>query len=111
MLNFISVSDAVRLCYDKKGILVDVRPEEEYRQGHLPMAENVPLERIIQGEYPPGKEKPLYLYCDTGASSLLAAKKLTESGVEAYSVAGGLSYYRGYLEKEEEKLWNMVYVD
>ena len=76
MLNFISVSDAVRLCYDKKGILVDVRPEEEYRQGHLPMAENVPLERIMQGEYQPGKEKPLYLYCDTGASSLLAAKKL-----------------------------------
>lgn len=111
MLNFISVSDAVRLCYDKKGILVDVRPEEEYRQGHLPMAENVPLERIMQGEYQPGKEKPLYMYCDTGASSLLAAKKLAESGVEAYSVAGGLSYYRGYLEKEEEKLWNMVYVD
>ena len=57
MIAFISISDALRLCYDKKGILIDVRPEEEYRAGHLPMAENVPLERIQKGEYPP-EEKP-----------------------------------------------------
>lgn len=110
MLNFISISDALRLCYDKKGILVDVRSEEDYRKGHLPMAEHVPLEKILQEDYRPENGMPIFLYCDTGAGSLLAAKKLGEEGLEAYSVAGGLTSYRGYLEKEEDKLWTMVFV-
>lgn len=131
MIAFISISDALRLCYDKKGILIDVRPEEEYRAGHLPMAENVPLERIQKGEYPPEEKPdtetgrrseerlkrqqeenlPLFLYCDTGVSSMLAARKLGEAGRKAYSVAGGLQSYWGYLEKEEDKLWTMVFVE
>lgn len=116
MIAFISISDALRLCYDKKGILIDVRPEEAYRAGHLPMAENVPLEQIEGGEYPPkelekGTDLPLFFYCDTGVSSMLAARKLSAEGRKAYSVAGGLSTYRGYLEKEEKELWTMVYVD
>ena len=32
-----------------------------------------------------------------------------EIGLEAYSVAGGPNSYRGYLEKEEDKLWNMMF--
>ena len=139
MIAFISISDALRLCYDKKGILIDVRPEEEYRAGHLPMAENVPLERIQKGEYPPEEKPekgsteksdtetgrqpeerlkrqqeenlPLFLYCDTGVSSMLAARKLGEAGRKAYSVAGGLQSYWGYLEKEEDKLWTIVFVE
>lgn len=111
MLNFISISDALRSCYDKKGILVDVRSEEAYKNGHLPMAEHVPLEKILHGDYKPEKGMPVFLYCDTGAGSLLAARKLGETGVEAYSVAGGLNSYRGYLEKEEDKLWTMVFVE
>lgn len=116
MIAFISISDALRLCYDKKGILIDVRPEEAYRAGHLPMAENVPLEQIESGEYPPkelekGTDLPLFLYCDTGVSSMLAARKLSAEDRKAYSVAGGLTSYQGYLEKEEKELWTMVYVD
>lgn len=110
MLNFISITDALQLCYAKKAILIDVRSEEEYKEGHLPMAENVPLDLILNEKYMPGSDLPVFLYCDTGASSLQAAKKLGEHGVEAYSVAGGLSSYKGYLEKEEEKLWTMVFV-
>lgn len=92
MLNFISVSDALRLCYDKKGILVDVRSEEDYRNGHLPMAEHVPLEKILQGGYRPENGMPVFLYCDTGAASLLAAKKLGEEGcgIKGSCGAGGL---------------------
>lgn len=110
MLNFISITDALQLCYAKKAILIDVRSEEEYKEGHLPMAENVPLDLILNEKYMPESDLPVFLYCDTGVSSLQAAKKLGERGVEAYSVAGGLSSYKGYLEKEEEKLWTMVFV-
>ena len=139
MIAFISISDALRLCYDKKGILIDVRPEEAYRAGHLPMAENVPLEQIQKRKDPATanageesgrmtekeperqakgraerlqeEELPLFFYCDTGVSSMLAARILSEEGRKAYSVAGGLASYRGYLEKEEKELWTMVYVD
>lgn len=110
MLKFISITEALQLCYGKKVVLIDVRKAEEYKKGHLPMAENVPLDTIIKGDYMPAHDLPVLFYCDTGAGSLQAAKKMGERGVEAYSVAGGLSAYKGYLEKEEEKLWTMVFV-
>ncbi|MCD8018742.1 MAG: rhodanese-like domain-containing protein [Clostridiales bacterium] len=99
MFDFITISDAVKLCYSGQGMLVDVRPEEEYRAGHLPMAENVPLKDILDGRYRPDVDIPLFLYCDTGSDSLLAARKLDEDGVHVYTVAGGIGTYKGYLEK------------
>lgn len=110
MFDFISVSDAIKLSYEAKGRLIDVRPEQSYREGHLPMAENVQLDDIISGAFHPEQSQPVFLYCDTGTSSLLAARKLDEEGFIAYSVADGIQHYKGYLEKEENELWTMVLI-
>lgn len=103
MIALISSADAIKNSLNKRGILVDVRPPEEYRLGHLPMAENVPLDRILDGEHSFPENMELYFYCDTGASSMVAAREMYKAGRKAYSVAGGLKEYRGYLEKEENK--------
>ena len=109
MFDLISISDAMKRTYEQKGILIDVRSPESYRRGHLPMAENVPLEDIMEGKYQPTVDLPIFLYCDTGSSSMLAARKLDEEGKKTFSVAGGIRSYRGYLEKEKDALWTMVY--
>ena len=108
MFELITISDALKRSYASEGILIDVRSEEAYRKGHLPMAVHVSLEDILEGRYRPEGKKLVFLYCDTGLHSMLAARKLDEEGVQAYTVSGGLRLYRGYLEKEKNDLWTMV---
>ncbi|MDY6046619.1 MAG: rhodanese-like domain-containing protein, partial [Anaerobutyricum sp.] len=76
MFDLISISDAMKLTYEQKGILIDVRSPEAYRNGHLPMAENVPLDDILDEKYRFDSQLPVFLYCDTGSSSMMAARKL-----------------------------------
>lgn len=91
--------------------------QRKYLKGHLPMAVNLPFEEImnekfdieaIEKDFNIEKEQPVFLYCDTGSTSMLAAKKLDSVGIHAYSVVGGIMFYKGYLEKEKNDLWTMV---
>nr|WP_288733445.1 rhodanese-like domain-containing protein [uncultured Anaerobutyricum sp.] len=117
MFDLISISEAIKRSYDSEGLLVDVRSEEAFKKGHLPMAVNLPFEEImdeksdieaIEKDFNIEKEQPVFLYCDTGSTSMLAAKKLDSVGIHAYSVVGGIMFYKGYLEKEKNDLWTMV---
>lgn len=48
-------------------VLLDVRTPEEYRDGHLPGAKNLPLDRLDTIAEPAGS--PLFVYCRSGARS------------------------------------------
>ena len=76
-------------------LLLDVRTPEEYRDGHLPGAKNLPLDRLDTIAEPAGS--PLFVYCRSGARSAQAKARLARAG---YSVTdlGGLLGYRGPLE-------------
>ena len=76
-------------------VLLDVRTPEEYRDGHLPGAKNLPLDRLDTIAEPSGS--PLFVYCRSGARSAQAKARLARAG---YSVTdlGGLLGYRGPLE-------------
>lgn len=71
--------------------LIDVREPGEYREGHVPGAELVPLRTVPEkvGELP--TDAPVYVICASGGRSMQATEFLRQSGVEAYSVAGGTS--------------------
>jgi rhodanese-related sulfurtransferase len=79
--------------------LVDVRPTYEYRVYHLPAAISWPFEKIqslrSQTDLPAEmKGKKLLLICVSGITSSFAAEKLSAiSGVEAYSVQGGMQAF------------------
>ena len=110
MFDLISISEAIKRSYDSEGLLVDVRSEEVFKKGHLPMEimdEKFDIE-AIEKDFNIEKEQPVFLYCDTGSTSMLAAKKLDSVGIHAYSVVGGIMFYKGYLEKEKNDLWTMV---
>lgn len=120
MFELISLSEAMKRSYESEGVLVDVRSEEDFKRGHLPMAVNIPfgeimqmegrvdLEQFYEGKFNVPKERDVFLYCDTGSTSMLAAKKLGSMGIHAYSIVGGILFYKGYLEKEKNDLWTMV---
>lgn len=77
-----------------KGVqLLDVRTSAEYEGGHIKGARNLDIfkgkafEAGIQGLT---KDKPVYVYCRSGARSQRAARRLLKSGfTEIYDLNGG----------------------
>lgn len=81
------------------GIIVDVREREEFTGGHIPMAVNLPLEDIKQGNISFPKNKVIIVYCETGGRSAVVARILADKGYKVINTVGGLREYRGALTK------------
>ena len=71
--------------------VIDVRTAEEFRQGHLPGAINIPYDEIASrvGELPPDRSQPIVLYCRTGRRSGIARTSLEQLGFTHAINAGG----------------------
>ena len=55
---------------EARAILIDVREQKEYAEGHLPHSRNIPLGRIdLVESMIPDKEVPLFLYCASRGSA------------------------------------------
>jgi rhodanese-related sulfurtransferase len=57
-------------------ILVDVRDESEYKEGHIPSAINIPAETFASRSDILPKEKKIIVYCNTGGRSYAAYRKM-----------------------------------
>ncbi|WP_285659214.1 rhodanese-like domain-containing protein [Actinomycetospora sp. NBRC 106375] len=70
------------------GRLVDVRSAEEFAEGHVPGAVNVPLDDVVAdpGQFGP---EPLQIICRSGGRSAKAAEAVEQAGTPAMSIAGG----------------------
>ena len=70
--------------------VVDVRSPDEFRDGYYQGAVNIPLQELGRrlGEIP--KDKPVVLYCASGARSGMAARMLKQAGYADVINAGGL---------------------
>lgn len=75
-------------------ILIDLRSKEDYRQGHIEQAVNIPYERWqVEKEAWRHRYKTVIFYCERGNQSMYAAKEMNKRGYYAISIAGG---YQGY---------------
>src|SRR5215210_468029 len=86
----------------ERPVVVDVREQHEFEEGHLPGAVHVPrghLESRIEGAAP-DRSRPVVLYCSSGNRSALAADTLERLlGYEdVASMTGGITLWkdRGY---------------
>ena len=86
------------------GVIVDVRSEEEFLRGHIPMAINIPLDNILDNKYNLKKGATVIVYCETGGSSTMAARTLAEAGFKVYNAVGGLKRYRGSLTRNAKNV-------
>ena len=88
--------------------IVDVREPEEFADGHIPGAVNIPLGRLEievdthpavvarEGEARSLRERPLVLYCLSGGRSARAAAALQRLGfANPVSLAGGILAWTG----------------
>lgn len=71
---------------------VDVRTPEEYAAGHAYRAKNIPLETLMSNLDKLEKKEPVYLICQSGNRSRMAAEMLVEAGfMQAVSISGGMT--------------------
>jgi phage shock protein E len=70
--------------------VVDVRSPEEFRDGAYPGALNIPLQDVGRRLAEIPKDKPVVLYCASGARSGMAARMLKQAGYADVVNAGGL---------------------
>jgi phage shock protein E len=72
-------------------VVVDVRTEEEFEEEHYPNAICIPVNEIAQRAAEIGqKDRPVVLYCASGARSAYAARILKSLGFSKVVNAGGL---------------------
>ena len=80
--------------------IVDVREADEYARGHIPDAVNVPLSALGDiTKTAPDKTAPLYVYCQSGARSSRACKRLKSMGYSNAVDIGGINAYHGAIEQ------------
>ena len=80
-------------------VLLDVRTPQEYREGHIPGSQNVPLQQLDNvGEVTENKDTALYVYCYSGARSRQAASLLRQMGYTNIHNIGGIAAYYGKVE-------------
>ena len=78
----ISLKEGIRLSRDKQHyILMDVREEDRYKEGHLEDALSCPY-GILKDCYEQMIGKKIIVYCDFGGQSMMAARHLRKDGFE-----------------------------
>ena len=80
-------------------VLLDVRIPQEYREGHIPGSQNVPLQQLDKvEEVTENKDTVLYVYCRSGARSRQAVSLLKHMGYTNVHNIGGIAAYSGKVE-------------
>lgn len=85
---------------DKNIIVLDVRTQDEYNQGHIPNSILIPvneLEKRAVTELPDKKAK-IFVYCRTGMRSTSACGILTNLGYENIYNLGGIINWKYEIE-------------
>lgn len=83
----------------RKAQLIDVREPQEYKNGHILGARNIPLTQFKQRLVEMRSDKPVYLYCQGTSRSMRAANILRKEGFKDISILqGGFKKWTGKIK-------------
>ena len=71
---------------------LDVRTAEEFANGTLEGAYNIPLDELRARHGEIDRSKPVYLFCQIGLRGYIASRILTAKGYDVYNLAGGYRF-------------------
>ena|SRR5699024_3237951 len=84
----------------RKAQLIDVREPQEFKNGHILGARNIPLTQMKQRLIEMRKDKPVYLYCQSSTRSARAAQLLHKHGYEDINqLKGGFKKWTGKVKR------------
>ena len=79
-------------------VIIDVRTAQEYKEGHLPDSINIPLDNLEKIHL--DKRKKIFVHCLSGGRSEQARLYLRKRGYESVVNMGGISGYRGEMDRD-----------
>jgi len=82
----ISQEDAYKMM-EEDVVILDVRTNEEYQEGHIENAINIPLDEITD-DIDLDEDKKILIYCQSGNRSKEASSKLYSLGYDVYNFGG-----------------------
>lgn len=97
----ISMEEAAqRMDQEPAAVILDVRRLEEFQEGHIPGAINIPNETIGTQPLPqlPDKDQTILVYCRSGNRSKQASEKLAALGYTQVLEFGGILDWTGPVE-------------
>jgi rhodanese-related sulfurtransferase len=86
-------TEAIQLINHKNALVVDVRTDKEYQQGHVMNSLHIPLGVLDNriAELQAYKASPMVMVCRSGARSGQAASKLKKQGfTDVHNLGGGM---------------------
>ena len=93
----ISPAGATRLINDQDALVLDVRSDGEFSEGHVVNAMNIPLASLAErtDKLEKYRKKPILPICANGSQATSAAKTLRQKGFEQmFAVTGGIAAWR-----------------
>lgn len=78
--------------------LIDVREVEEYEDGHLPNAVNIPLSEFQARFSEVPKDKPVVMVCRSGGRSAQASEFLVMQGYDGDKISNLLGGTMGWIK-------------
>jgi len=91
----LSTLEATQLINSRNAQVVDVRSAEEFAQGSLPSAKNLPRAALKDRMGELKKDRPVILVCNSGTTARPAAAQMRASGFnEVFVLSGGLAAWR-----------------
>lgn len=84
---------------DEGDVVMDVRETDEFAEGHIIGAINVPLSELQNGERAGlDKDQTYVVVCRSGNRSQLASEILYDEGYDVINVSEGMSTWQGEVE-------------
>ena len=102
IIKHVSMNDIVQIMEENENyIILDVRTQAEYNQGHIPNAICIPNETIDENVVNklPDKNQMILVYCRSGNRSKQAAEKLKKLGYTNIIEFGGIRDWKGEIER------------
>lgn len=95
--------EALKLMDEEAAILIDVREESEFVQGHIPNAVLLPLNNMEAriGEVVDDLDTTIIVYCRSGNRSAQAANKLIKLGYPNVYDLGGIGSWKYDIKVED----------
>lgn len=102
IIKHVSMNDIVQIMEENENyIILDVRTQAEYNQGHIPNAICIPNETIDENVVNKllDKNQMILVYCRSGNRSKEAAEKLKKLGYTNLIEFGGIIDWKGEIER------------
>jgi thiosulfate sulfurtransferase len=91
MIKQINVVEAAKLIEDQNALVVDIRDQNSFDQGHIINAVRIDNDSFQEYVETQDKSLPLIVCCYHGNSSQAASGAFNSHGFDAYSLEGGIS--------------------